>query len=1857
MKKSARKAVSVLCAAVMMITLLVPAFEASAVSYAIGIRDDNNQSITGTVVQLEESKNIKCSVEFIDCSQPNGSEITWSSSNGLIASVDDDGTIRGRDSSRQAIVQLWIDADVKSIRGAGPSLGESAEEIMKDLDVENMDENELINSFAPVFSSLSESSANDLLSKLRQRLDAGYVDITAHLIDHLGNEITNAVVHIDVIKSTEVLGNTLPNGTYITNKDALPKVVAVGTSFRIQNVITPLRLGMTTTWSLSTDSLIDLASNYASITEDGVITFKKAGTVTVTASPEFELFISKIVDYLTDSGGEGADYVAAWLINVLGLNVSQSTVSTALTYAVKLGLKLAGVSQYVSYVTMGNTVLKFLSNALMKASTNDKITFTIVDELPLQSFDISCSDSYQEGDREQLYVTDLTPGGALVGEMLWQISDPSAASISEDGFLRILDAGGANAQKTVSVTATLNDVSVTKTFTIHGTGNDPSAIDVDGPTHIMPGHSGSFTATVYPARANQAVTWGVKDSTGTVIYASQGSPVINTCIRVDSDGTVTGLALGVTELYVRASNGVTDKITVNIGAAVTSLILEEAPAITYQVPIYNTYNETVKQLHATLTPEMVADSTVIWTLRDSENLELSQDGTVSPKENKAAYGTVTARSADGGFSQSVQVTFANFPVTGVSLSEEILSMKAGQSTQLKADISPSGTLTGANIKTVSWQSSDTSVAAVADDGTVYAFEKGTATITCTTTDGLKTATCRVTVTTNKDNLRQMIALADELDTDQIAAPAEDIERFNAALLQAKAVEANDDAFQFSVDDAFYELCEEYEKLSSIVGPESIMITRDGVDAGEYTRNTVKLLDDYRDSSMQLGCVISPENALVRNVTWSSSNDKVYVSQNGYVYPTENKAQYSLITVTASDYRGFEISDSIYVSFVYKEVTGVTFESDTIEGIARETGSVKYTVEPKGLAGANAASIQDLMWSSSDESVVTVEQDGTLHFIAVGTATVTAVSYDGGASASCTVNVVLNKNKLLEKINEAAALDRTQYTNDSYENLTQALSNALTVYNKEDTDQLEIDEATSALSLAIKSLVTVRIINSVQLIIDSQPAPEYYTQKVTGSYIDSFIDLDYRISPTDTTMGTVSFMSSSPDIAVDQDGICRPVYEKVCRAKITIFAYDYNGNMASDTIDITFAANPAASVAISPASYTASGVSEGGKQFTAVVYGADGTPASDQSVTWENDSSILTIDQSGYVTFHDCGTGIIRACSRDGNIQAQCTVVVKGDKSALEAALNTVNSANIVPSDFTYATYSVFESALNHALIVYNNDTYTQAEIDAAAQSLTDAFNALASLHGVENLQITLNNNIAPDFNSVKVALTTSYKNASISLGYSVTPANAEYRSVEWTSSNSAVSVNGYGTASPSSNSACWAVITVILTDYYGRQYTDSVYVSFANYPVTGVSLDKTELNMSPGAQDQLTCSIEPKGRLGIGAASIKDVIWVSDNEAVATVANGTVTAVDSGTATITCICVDGGISAVCTVSVTADKTALLNDIGDASRIRGNDYTPESYAELQSAIEQAQSVYEDTYATVGQIAQARQILADAVSALKYRGADYTAVNAAVERFNEILPAKYTEESYNAVKAAVDAVDYTLDFTHQAEVDAMAQNIELALASLVEKQETKLTAKEHSGAFVDYENHIVSGVLPGTANVAALLAATNGGFVTAEANETGMGTGSRIYLFDSKGERVDIFELVIYGDVDGDGWYDGRDAFIVSCIADKVIAESSVSTAVMLAADADRDGKVDILDAELLQRAGLLISQIDQNTDPDELAQTQAYEEYVNLIDQYEPVDETPEQSDDNSDQLTLIDLIRSVIAKIFDFIKYIISLIK
>lgn len=159
--------------------------------------------------------------------------------------------------------------------------------------------------------------------------------------------------------------------------------------------------------------------------------------------------------------------------------------------------------------------------------------------------------------------------------------------------------------------------------------------------------------------------------------------------------------------------------------------------------------------------------------------------------------------------------------------------------------------------------------------------------------------------------------------------------------------------------------------------------------------------------------------------------------------------------------------------------------------------------------------------------------------------------------------------------------------------------------------------------------------------------------------------------------------------------------------------------------------------------------------------------------------------------------------------------------------------------------------------------------------------------------------------------------------------------------------------------------------------------------VTGVSLDKTTAKLTEKGQ-----TVELKATVAPATASIKDVSFATSDANVATVdANGKVTAVGNGTATITVTTDDGNKTAICSVTVelpaepTPDPVPadlvqkVNNEIAAAADKKEADYTADSWKNYQKALEAAIKAAKDEKATKADLEKVLENLQAAAAKLQ------------------------------------------------------------------------------------------------------------------------------------------------------------------------------------------------------------------------------------------------------------------------------------
>lgn len=181
---------------------------------------------------------------------------------------------------------------------------------------------------------------------------------------------------------------------------------------------------------------------------------------------------------------------------------------------------------------------------------------------------------------------------------------------------------------------------------------------------------------------------------------------------------------------------------------------------------------------------------------------------------------------------------------------------------------------------------------------------------------------------------------------------------------------------------------------------------------------------------------------------------------------------------------------------------------------------------------------------------------------------------------------------------------------------------------------------------------------------------------------------------------------------------------------------------------------------------------------------------------------------------------------------------------------------------------------------------------------------------LENQQSTTTRVTGVSLNNSSLTLNAGDTNTLIA---TVLPTDATNKSVTWSTNNNTVASVKNGTVTAHTKGQ--ATITVTTSD---GGYTASCSVTVNEVTTTvnvqGVTLSTNTLSMKTGETANLTANIRPSD------ATNKNVTWSSNNDSVATVSNGTVTARSTGQATIRVTTADGGYNDSCIVTVSATST-------------------------------------------------------------------------------------------------------------------------------------------------------------------------------------------------------------------------------------------------------------------------------------------------------------------------------------------------
>ena len=999
-----------------------------------------------------------------------------------------------------------------------------------------------------------------------------------------------------------------------------------GDSFTLKAILLPNNVETTNvTWSSSNTSVATV--------KQGVVTALKEGTVEITATTADGTNLSAVCKFTIKPD---PDLLAAYVqLNKtsVSLYANETTTLVATVYPVTaVNKKVTWSSSNTSVATVSSTgvvTAKSVGSATITATTTDGTNKTATCQVsvyatPATGISLNKTSATLKVNETVTLSATVTPTSATNRKVSWKSSDESVATVSSTGVVTAKSIGNAN------ITATTTDgtnISATCKVSVVETPATGISLNKTAAT-LKANQTVSLTATVTPSTAtNKKVSWKSSDES---------------VAAVSSDGVVTAFKVGTTNITATTTDGTNLSATcqVTVEATLATGISLNKKAVTLEVDD----NET---LTVTVTPSDASNKKVNWKSSNTSVATVSSTGVVTAK----AVGTanITATTTDGtSLSATCKVTVEPTLVTSLSLNKSVATLKTNETITLIANVFP----TAAQNRTVTWSSSDTSVATVSSEGVVTALKVGTATITATTTDGSNlTATCKVTVVETP---------ATGISLNKTTASLKANETVTLTATVTPSTTTNKSVIWTSSDETVATVKDGVVTAHKVGTANIIVTTTDGSNLSATCKVTVvetlatgisldKTTATLKASEIvTLTATVTPSTATNKNVTWSSSNETVATVKDGVV--TAHKVGTATIIATTAD--GSNLTATCQVTVEATIAKTMTLDKTNVTLKATESVTLIANITPESTTN------KELSWISSDESVATVK-DGVVTAHKVGTANIIVTTTDGSnLTAICKVNVERTSAETL-------TLDKTNVTLKATETVTIIANITPANTTNKELSWISSDESVATVK---DGVVTAHKIGTANIIVtttdgsnltaickvtvEATPAErvEIKTLETTTLVVGETLQLEAIVYPETATDKTVTWVSTNENIAkIDDNG----VVTAVGIGKVKIMVIDSFGHSAFIDLEVI-------PLLVETLELDSTSISANVGDVVTLVANIYPINATNKELKWSvDDSNILSIESNGNeatITILQEGTATITVETLDGsNLIATCVV--------------------------------------------------------------------------------------------------------------------------------------------------------------------------------------------------------------------------------------------------------------------------------------------------------------------------------------------------------------------------------------------------------------------------------------------------------------------------------------------------------------------------------------------------------------------------------------------------------------------------
>ncbi len=698
----------------------------------------------------------------------------------------------------------------------------------------------------------------------------------------------------------------------------------------------------------------------------------------------------------------------------------------------------------------------------------------------------------------------------------------------------------------------------TMTFTNYGLGN--SSADVDPASNVLDTFTIEKTGTIkvqgvsLPETAEIAVGMTeeltaklspVDPDNANVIWKSDNEAVAT----VDENGIVTAKTVGTANVMVTTEDGgytATCTVAVVTGVSVESVSFDNA---TLSMLV-----DDVKTLNATISPDNASTKDIIWTSSDDTVATVTANGSITAIKEGTA--TITATTKDGGKTATCVVTVSAIPAASVVLDSNYLTMLPIEKTTLTATVYPDN----ATYQDIVWKSSDTTVVKVDENGNLKALKQGTAIITATNHDG-KSGKCTVTVNggwlfnqdyedgentifTSTANGWSRVKNADgnwvmDLTIDENTTiamdyyPASLYAADGTAPLPPGAFVISFDICNLSAEGAGFFSIHAYDDNSS--GNYYAFDARD-LEIGEWYN--VKFYQNgtaYAKKSTETEySSINVKNG-AHGISSGTNHFALWLDCDSRLLKPEYQTTSEEVRETHVQFDNFRISSEV-------NATGIELDKSDVEINTNETITLNPSFVPSNTTDIN------VVYSTSDANVATVDKYGNVIGKGNGTATITATTLDGGFTDTCevtvggatlasritlstdavTLNVGENKTIVATVLPENASVEGVNWTTEDETIAIIDVNGVVTAVGPGTTNIVAI--ATDGSNVSAKCVVKVNAIPVTSVKMDKETISMAVLDEVTVST---------TVLPENASFKTVTYTSSDTNVAtVDSNGVVK-----------------------------------------------------------------------------------------------------------------------------------------------------------------------------------------------------------------------------------------------------------------------------------------------------------------------------------------------------------------------------------------------------------------------------------------------------------------------------------------------------------------------------------------------------------------------------------------------------------------------------------------------------------------------------------------------------------------------------------------------